>query len=445
MDPDGRYRQCQSLARRRQATAANGMAVNAFATGLDHPRTVYVLPNGDVLVAESNAPPKPDSGFSIKGFIYGLAQSRAGAGVPSANRIMLLRDADGDGVAETRSTFISNLNSPFGMVLVGEDFYVANADAIVKFPYREGDTKISAPGVKLADLPAGPLNHHWTKDLTASPDGTKLYATVGSNSNIGENGMEAEKDRAAVLEVDRASGQWRVFASGLRNPNGPAWNPKTGELWVVVNERDELGNDLVPDYMTSVKDGAFYGWPYSYFGDRVDTRVEPRRPDMVQKAMCSGLCARRAYCLARVGVQHRQSVSAGNGRRRVHRPARLVESQAARRLQGDLRSLQGRQAFGCAAGRADRLPQRQGRSAGPPRRRAARQAGRIAGRRRRRQHDLARDAGGEIGVAVMTTAVIASAAKQSICPVLKRGLLRSARNDGRYTRKCLLSFNPCAW
>jgi glucose/arabinose dehydrogenase len=265
-------------------TAANGMTVAAFATGLEHPRTVYVLPNGDVLVAESNAPPK-QGGMSIKGFIYGLAQSRAGAGVPSANRITLLRDADGDGVAETRSVFLSGLNSPFGMVLVGEDFYVANTDAIMKFPYREGDTKINAPGVKLADLPAGTLNHHWTKDLTASPDGTKLYATVGSNSNVGENGMEAEKDRAAVLEVDRASGQWRVFASGLRNPNGPAWNPKTGELWVVVNERDELGNDLVPDYMTSVKDGAFYGWPYSYFGDRVDTRVEPRRPDLVQKAM----------------------------------------------------------------------------------------------------------------------------------------------------------------
>ncbi|KRR07707.1 sorbosone dehydrogenase [Bradyrhizobium jicamae] len=265
-------------------TAANGMTVTAFATGLDHPRTVYTLPNGDVLVAESNAPPK-QGGFSIKGFIYGLAQSKAGAGVPSANRITLLRDADGDGVAETRSIFLSNLNSPFGMVLVGEDFYVANADAIMKFPYREGDTRISAAGVKLADLPGGPLNHHWTKDLTASADGSKLYATVGSNSNIGENGMEAEKDRAAVLEVDRARGQWRVFASGLRNPNGPAFNPTTGELWVVVNERDELGNDLVPDYMTSVKDGGFYGWPYSYFGDRVDTRVEPRRPDLVQKAM----------------------------------------------------------------------------------------------------------------------------------------------------------------
>ncbi|MEH2592696.1 PQQ-dependent sugar dehydrogenase [Bradyrhizobium sp. AZCC 1721] len=266
-------------------TAANGMTVSAFALDLEHPRTVYTLRNGDVLVAESNAPPKQGGGMSIKGFIYKQAQNWAGAGVPSANRITLLRDADGDGVAELRTTFISGLNSPFGMVLVGDELYVANSDAIMKFPYREGDTKIGGPGVKLADLPAGNLNHHWTKDLTASPDGTKLYATVGSNSNVGENGMDAEKDRAAVLEVDRASGQWRVFASGLRNPNGPAWNPVTGELWVVVNERDELGNDLVPDYMTSVKDGAFYGWPYSYFGDHVDTRVEPRRPDLVQKAM----------------------------------------------------------------------------------------------------------------------------------------------------------------
>ncbi|MFL6836019.1 MAG: PQQ-dependent sugar dehydrogenase, partial [Bradyrhizobium sp.] len=240
-------------------TAAKGIAVNAFATGLAHPRTVYVLPNGDVLVAESNAPPKPDDGKGIKGFIYKQAQKWAGAGVPSANRITLLRDADGDGVAETRSVFISGLNSPFGMVLVGDDFYVANSDAIMKFPYHSGDTRISAPGAKLTDLPAGTLNHHWTKDLTASPDGTKLYATIGSNSNVGENGIEAEKDRAAVLEVDRASGKWRVFASGLRNPNGPSWNQQTGELWVVVNERDELGNDLVPDYMTSVKDGAFYG------------------------------------------------------------------------------------------------------------------------------------------------------------------------------------------
>jgi glucose/arabinose dehydrogenase len=265
--------------------AANGMAVNAFATGLDHPRTIYVLPNGDVLVTETNAPPKPDDGKGIRGWVQKLFMKRAGAVTLSANRITLLRDADGDGVPETRSVFLENLNSPFGMVLIGEDFYVANTDAIVKFPYHEGDTKITTPGVKLADLPAGRINHHWTKDLTASPDGTKLYATVGSNSNIGENGVEAEANRAAVLEVDRASGQWRVFASGLRNPNSPAWQPQSGALWVVVNERDELGNDLVPDYMTSVQDGGFYGWPWSYYGQHVDTRVQPQRPDLVARAI----------------------------------------------------------------------------------------------------------------------------------------------------------------
>jgi glucose/arabinose dehydrogenase len=265
--------------------AANGMAVNAFATGLDHPRTIYVLPNGDVLVTETNAPPKPDDGKGIRGWVQKLFMKRAGAVTLSANRITLLRNADGDGVPETRSVFLENLNSPFGMVLIGEDFYVANTDAIVKFPYHEGDTKITTPGVKLADLPAGRINHHWTKDLTASPDGTKLYATVGSNSNIGENGVEAEANRAAVLEVDRASGQWRVFASGLRNPNSPAWQPQSGALWVVVNERDELGNDLVPDYMTSVQDGGFYGWPWSYYGQHVDTRVQPQRPDLVARAI----------------------------------------------------------------------------------------------------------------------------------------------------------------
>jgi glucose/arabinose dehydrogenase len=266
-------------------TAANGMRVNAFATGLDHPRTVYVLPNGDVLVAETNAPPKPDDTGGIKGWITKLVMHRAGAGVPSPNRITLLRDADGDGIAETRSVFLEGLNSPFGMALVGNDFYVADSDAIVKFPYHASDTKITAAGVKLADLPAGRINHHWTKDLTASPDGTKLYATVGSNSNVGENGIEAETNRAAVLEVDRATGAWRVFASGLRNPNGPSWQPQSGALWVAVNERDELGNDLVPDYMTSVKDGGFYGWPYSYFGHHVDVRVDPQRPDLVAKAI----------------------------------------------------------------------------------------------------------------------------------------------------------------
>ena len=266
-------------------TPAPGMAVNAFATGLDHPRTVYVLPNGDVLVAETNAPARPDENRGIKGWITKLVMGRAGAETTSANRITLLRDDNGDGIAETRSVFLEGLNSPFGMALVGNDFYVANSDAIMKFPYHTGDTKITAPGVKLADLPGGPLNHHWTKDLTASPDGSKLYATVGSNSNIGENGMEAETNRAAVLEVDRETGKWRVFASGLRNPNGPAWQPQSGALWVVVHERDELGNNLVPDYMTSVKDGGFYGWPFSYYGQHVDARVQPQRPDLVEKAI----------------------------------------------------------------------------------------------------------------------------------------------------------------
>jgi glucose/arabinose dehydrogenase len=266
-------------------TPAKGMAVNAFATGLDHPRTLYVLPNGDVLVTETNAPPKPDDSRGIKGWITKMVMGRAGAGTPSANRITLLRDADGDGVAETKSVFLEGLHSPFGMTLVGDDFYVADSDAIMKFPYHTGDTKITAAGVKLADLPAGTINHHWTKDLAASADGSKLYATVGSNSNVGENGIEAETNRAAVLEIDRATGTWRVFASGLRNPNGPSWQPQSGALWVAVNERDELGNDLVPDYMTSVKDGGFYGWPYSYYGQHVDSRVDPQRPDLVAKAI----------------------------------------------------------------------------------------------------------------------------------------------------------------
>jgi glucose/arabinose dehydrogenase len=266
-------------------TAASGMAVNAFATGLDHPRTLYTLPNGDVLVAETNAPPKPDDSKGVKGWIMNMVMNRAGAGVPSANRITLLRDADGDGVAETKTAFLEGLNSPFGMVLVGDEFFVANADAVVKFPYKTGDTRITAAAVKVADLPGGTINHHWTKDLTASPDGRKLYATVGSNSNVGENGIEAEKDRAGILEIDRVSGASRVFASGLRNPNGPSWQPQSGALWVVVNERDEIGSDLVPDYMTSVQDGGFYGWPYSWYGQHVDVRVSPQRPELVAKAI----------------------------------------------------------------------------------------------------------------------------------------------------------------
>jgi glucose/arabinose dehydrogenase len=264
-------------------TAAAGLAVNAFATALDHPRWVYVLPNGDVLVAESNAPAKPEAG-GIRNWIQSKVMARAGAGVPSANRITLLRDADGDGVAELKTVFLKNLHSPFGMALVGDMLYVANADAIVRFNYKEGATEITEAAQPVAPLPAG-LNHHWTKNIIASQDGKKLYATVGSNSNAAENGMEAEKNRAAILEVELANGATRVFASGLRNPNGMAWNPQTGALWTVVNERDEIGSDLVPDYLTSVKEGGFYGWPYSYYGKNIDARVKPQRPDLVDKAI----------------------------------------------------------------------------------------------------------------------------------------------------------------
>jgi glucose/arabinose dehydrogenase len=264
-------------------TAAAGLAVNPFATALDHPRWVYVLPNGDVLVAESNAPAKPEAG-GIRNWIQSKVMARAGAGVPSANRITLLRDADGDGVAELKTVFLKNLHSPFGMALVGDMLYVANADAIVRFNYKEGATEITEAAQPVAPLPAG-LNHHWTKNIIASQDGKKLYATVGSNSNVAENGMEAEKNRAAILEVDLANGATRVFASGLRNPNGMAWNPQTGALWTVVNERDEIGSDLVPDYLTSVKEGGFYGWPYSYYGKNIDARVKPQRPDLVDKAI----------------------------------------------------------------------------------------------------------------------------------------------------------------
>jgi glucose/arabinose dehydrogenase len=265
--------------------AAQGFDVRAFAAGLDHPRWIYVLPNGDVLVAESNAPPKPEDSKGLRGFVMKQVMKRAGAGTPSANRITLLRDADGDGVPETRSVFLQGLHSPFGMALVGDSLYVANTDAVLRFPYKTGQTTIGEKGVKVADLPAGPINHHWTKNLIASRDGTRLYATVGSNSNVAENGMENEVNRAAILEIDPATGRTRLFASGLRNPNGLAWQPQSGALWTAVNERDELGSDLVPDYMTTVKDGGFYGWPYSYYGKHVDARVKPPRPDLVAKAI----------------------------------------------------------------------------------------------------------------------------------------------------------------
>jgi len=264
---------------------AAGTQVVAFARNLDHPRWLYVLPNGDVLVAETNAPPRPEDGKGLRGWVMGKIMNRAGAGVPSANRITLLRDADHDGVAEVRSTFIEGLNSPFGMALVGKDLYVADTDQLLRFHYEDGAMQIRAQGRKVVDLPGGPLNHHWTKNVIASPDGKRLYVTVGSNSNVGENGLAQEQGRAAIWEVDPANGEHRIFASGLRNPNGLAWEPHSGALWTAVNERDEIGSDLVPDYITSVKDGGFYGWPFSYYGQHVDQRVEPQAPDKVAHAI----------------------------------------------------------------------------------------------------------------------------------------------------------------
>lgn len=266
-------------------TPTTGTRIQAFARDLDHPRWLYVLPNGDVLVAETNAPARAEQKKGIKAKLMASVKKKAGAAVPSANRITLLRDTDGDGIANLRSVFLENLNSPFGMALVGTDLYIANSDAILKFPYSSGNTRITAAGTKLVDLPAGSINHHWTKNIIASADGKKLYASVGSNSNVAERGMELEKERAAILEVDIATGTHRIFASGLRNPVGMAWEPQSGMLWTSVNERDELGSDLVPDYMTSVRDGGFYGWPYSYYGQHVDTRVNPPRPDLVAKAI----------------------------------------------------------------------------------------------------------------------------------------------------------------
>jgi glucose/arabinose dehydrogenase len=262
---------------------AEGLAVSAFATGLEHPRWVYVLPNGDALIAESNAPPKPKE-KGIRAWFMRRYFKKAGAAVPSADRITLLRDANCDGIAETRSIILQHLKSPFGMALVDSTLYVATAEAVLRFPYRRGQMTITSAPVKVADLPAG-INHHWTKSLVASADGSKLYVGVGSNSNVAEKGMEIEHERAAVLEIDTKTGARRVFASGLRNPVGLAWEPTSRVLWAVANERDELGSDLVPDYLTSVRDGAFYGWPYSYYGQIVDKRPKPARPDLVARAV----------------------------------------------------------------------------------------------------------------------------------------------------------------
>lgn len=272
--------------------ASKGLKVNKFAGELDHPRWVYVLPNGDVLVAQSNVPANARSTKNLslygkaRAYVEKLFMQRVGAGVASPNTIILLRDTNNDGVADKRSVFLSHLNSPFGMVLVGHELYVANADAVVRYPYELGDTVIKTAGTVITDLPGkATLNHHWTKSLVASDDGEYLYVGVGSNSNIGENGMSQEEGRAAIWKINRETGQHTIFASGLRNPVGIAWNPESGALWAVVNERDELGNDLVPDYLTSVKQGGFYGWPYSYYGKHVDKRVQPQKPGLVAKAI----------------------------------------------------------------------------------------------------------------------------------------------------------------
>jgi glucose/arabinose dehydrogenase len=267
--------------------APAGFTVTRYAEGLDHPRWAFVLPNGDVLVSESasEAAPADKMTQGIKGYFQALLMKRVGSARKSPDAIYLLRDADGDGVAETTTLFASGLTRPFGMALIGSTLYVANDNGVVSYPYADGQTSETGPGTPVFPLPGGPINHHWTKNIIASPDGSKIYATTGSNSNVGDNGMAAEDGRARIYQYDLATHQIRTFASGIRNPNGMAFEPTTDVLYTVSNERDEIGNDTPPDYLTSVRDGAFYGWPYSYYGQNVDVRAKPARPDMVAKAI----------------------------------------------------------------------------------------------------------------------------------------------------------------
>ncbi|MGE9550252.1 PQQ-dependent sugar dehydrogenase [Erwinia amylovora] len=264
-------------------SVAEGLKIEKVAEGFQHPRQLYTLPDGDILVVEASGPPAPTS--QPKELITGVIKNASGKGGPGGNRITLLRNSNGEGKSWEKHPFLQNLHSPFGVQLIGDTLYVANADAIMKYHYDRGATSITDPGTELADLPGGPINHHWTKSLLASPDGRKLYVGVGSNSNITENGIGAEYRRADILEVDVATGASRIYASGMRNPTGLQWEPQTGKLWAIVNERDEIGADLVPDYMTSVQEGGFYGWPYSYYGQHVDERAQPQRPDLVAKAI----------------------------------------------------------------------------------------------------------------------------------------------------------------
>jgi glucose/arabinose dehydrogenase len=267
-------------------TVPAGFSVQAMATGLASPRNVYALPNGDILaVLALKESKEPIERLKNPFFDLIFAFAHKNSQIGPTNRIVLLRDGNGDGKPELQSVLLDHLNSPFGVVLVGNELYVAETDKIMGYPFTPGQTRITAPGRKVVDLPAGPINHHWTKSLTASADGSKLYVGVGSNSNAGERGPEAETNRAAIWQVDPKTGAFSVFASGLRNPNGLNFYPGSNVLWAVVNERDELGNNLVPDYLTSVRPKGFYGWPFSYYGQHVDPRVRPQHPELVARAI----------------------------------------------------------------------------------------------------------------------------------------------------------------
>ena len=359
---------------RARRPSAAGLQVQALATGFEHPRIVYPLPNGDVLVVESNGPGGPV--YRPKDYIEGKIKALAGTGAKGGQRITLLRDTDGDGKPDVRTMFIDHLNSPYGVVLVGNDLYVANTDAILRFPYVDGADQITAPGVKLTDLPAQSPNHHWTKSMTASPDGSKLYVGVGSNSNITENGIGAEEGRAAIWEVDRATGMKRIYASGVRNPTGLAFEPTTRQLWAIANERDEIGPDLVPDYLTAREGERVLRLAVQLLGSARRRCACSRSGRTSWPARSRPITALGSH-VAPLGLAftRRQALPAAVPQRRVHRRARQLGPRSAGRLQGRLRPVPERPADRHAAGRGDGLPRRRarravGRSASPSTRRA---------------------------------------------------------------------------